>query len=73
MRPTALIVTIAAAALGACESQAPQPQQTNVVNATRSDPAAPSAADANDIITGSGTTTAPAEGQQGSQQAPPPQ
>lgn len=73
MRLNALIVTIAAAALGACRSQAPQPQQANVVNATRSDPAAPSAAAGNDIITGSGTTTAPAGGQQGSQQGPPPQ
>lgn len=75
MRLPALLVTIAAAALGGCESQPPQPQQTNLVNATRTDPVAPSAGLGNDVGAGSGTTAAPAPaaGQQSEQQGPPPQ
>ena len=74
MRSTALLVTIATAALAACESEPPQPQQTNLVNATRSDPAAPSAADGNDIITSEDTTHGGVgNADAGAQQGPPPQ
>ncbi|MBA2770569.1 MAG: hypothetical protein H0U34_00925 [Sphingomonas sp.] len=59
--------------LGGCDSPPPQPQDSNVINATRTDQAFPSGAGGNDITTGSGATTAPAGGQQGEQQGPPPQ
>lgn len=67
MRSTGLFLLTGLAVSG-CDSPPPQPQDSNLVNATRTDQAFPSGADGNDIITGSGTTTPPAGGPQGEQQ-----
>ena len=62
MRMTGLIFA-AGLGLAACDSPPPQPQDSNVVNATLSDQAYPSTAGGNDIVTGSqpsgGTSAGP--------------
>lgn len=64
MRLTGLIL-LAGLAVSACDS--PPSQQGNLVNATQTDQAFPSAADGNDIIAGS-QTTPPAGAEQGTRQ-----
>lgn len=58
------------AALAGCDSPRPQPQEANVVNATRTDQAFPSTATGNDIVTGSGSTDQVPGGEGGTQQSP---
>lgn len=62
---------LAGFAVSACDSPSSQLQQSNVVNATRTDQAFPSGAGGNDIVTGSGTAAPPESGKQGQQQDPP--